>query len=169
MDGDRNETVGHEATVKGIGISVEEGDGSSGQGREQGIPAVIVEARGELLPIFVSTDQARSMQLALRGKPFDRPLTHDLLVDMVAEFGGAIDGIRIDDLADGTFYAKVDTEQYRDGERRDLVFDARPSDGIALALRVDCPITVSDPVLDEAAYPPGELDMHQLDDEADRW
>ena len=96
MDGDRNETVGHEATVKGIGISVEEGDGSSGQGREQGIPAVIVEARGELLPIFVSTDQARSMQLALRGKPFDRPLTHDLLVDMVAEFGGAIDGIRIE-------------------------------------------------------------------------
>jgi bifunctional DNase/RNase len=109
------------------------------------------------------------MQLALRGKPFDRPLTHDLLVDMVAEFGGAIDGIRIDDLADGTFYSKVDAEQYRNGERRDLVFDARPSDGIALALRVDCPITVSDPVLDEAAYPPGELDMHQLDDETDRW
>jgi bifunctional DNase/RNase len=168
MDSDRDETVGHEATVKGIGISVESGEDGGGQGREQGIPAVIVEARGELLPIFVSTDQARSMQLALRGKPFDRPLTHDLLVDMVAEFGGAIDGIRIDDLADGTFYSKVDAEQYRNGERRDLVFDARPSDGIALALRVDCPITVSDPVLDEAAYPPGELDIQKLDDETDR-
>lgn len=163
MNSDRDETVGHEATVQGIGISVE----SSREG--DGIPAVLVEARGEVLPIFVSTDQARSMQLALHGKPFDRPLTHDLLVDMVAEFGGAIDSVRIDDLAESTFYAKIDAEQYRSGERKQLVFDARPSDGIALALRVDCPITVSDTVLDEGAYPPDDLDMHQLDDEGDRW
>lgn len=161
MNHDRDETVGHDATVRGIGISVD--------GEGEGIPAVIVEARGELLPIFVSTDQARSMQLALRGKPFDRPLTHDLLVDMVAEFGGAIDSVRIDDLAESTFYAKIDAEQYRDGERKKLVFDARPSDGIAIALRVDCSITVSDAVLNEAAYPPGDLDMHQLDDEGDHW
>ena len=167
MDHDRGEPTGPEATVKGIGISVESETGGEGEG--QGIPAVIVEARGELLPIFVSTDQARSMQLALQGKPFDRPLTHDLLVDMVAEFGGAIDTIRIDDLAESTFYAKIDAEQYRDGERRKLTFDARPSDGIALALRVDCPITVSDTVLDEAAHSPDDLDMHRLDDESDRW
>jgi uncharacterized protein len=161
-DHDRDTTAGHEATVQGIGISVDDdGDG--------GIPAVVVEARGELLPIFVSTDQARSMQLALRGNPFDRPLTHDLLVDMVAEFGGAIDRVRVDELADGTFYAKIDAEQYRNGERRSLVFDARPSDGIALSLRVDCPVLVTGSVLDEAAYQPEQFDMHRLGESGDQW
>ena len=141
----------NEATVEGIGVGV--GDEGSGA------PVVVLHARDELLPIFVSSDQAQSMQLALDGEPFDRPLTHDLFVQMVAEFGGAIDRVRIDDLADGTFYAKVDTEQYHGGERADLVFDARPSDGIALALRVDCPILVSDTVLDDAGRPPEEFDI----------
>jgi bifunctional DNase/RNase len=141
----------NEATVEGVGVGV--GDEGSGA------PVVVLQARDELLPIFVSNDQAQSMQLALEGEPFDRPLTHDLFVEMVAEFGGAIDSVRIDDLADGTFYAKVDAEQYHGGERSDLVFDARPSDGIALALRVDCPIMVSDSVLDDAGRSPEEFDV----------
>ncbi|MEA5409266.1 bifunctional nuclease family protein [Haloarculaceae archaeon H-GB2-1] len=139
----------HEATVEGIGVGVsDEGPGA---------PVVLLRARDELVPIFVSTDQAQSMQLALDGEPFERPLTHDLMVDMVAEFGAAIDRVRIDDLADGTFYAKIDTEQYNGGERKEMVFDARPSDGIALALRVDCAIIVSDAVVDEAGRPPEEF------------
>ncbi|PSP32188.1 bifunctional nuclease family protein [Halobacteriales archaeon QH_10_67_22] len=139
----------HEATVEGVGVGV----GDEGRGN----PVVLLRAREELMPIFVSADQAQSMQHALDGTPFERPLTHDLFVDMVAEFGAAIDRVRIDDLADGTFYAKIDTEQYHGGERNDMVFDARPSDGIALALRVDCPIIVSDEVLDEAGRDPDEL------------
>jgi bifunctional DNase/RNase len=141
----------HEATVEGIGVGV--GDEGSGA------PVVVLRARDKLLPIFVSSDQAQSMQLAMDGEPFERPLTHDLFVEMIAEFGGAIDRVRIDDLADGTFYAKLDAEQYHGGERKDLVFDARPSDGVALALRVDCPILVSDEVLDEAGRPPEEFDV----------
>ena len=139
----------HEATVEGVGVGV----GDDGPG----LPVVLMRAREELIPIFVSADQAQSMQHALDGTPFERPLTHDLFVDMVAEFGAAIDRVRIDDLADGTFYAKIDTEQYTDEERTEMVFDARPSDGIALALRVDCPIIVSDEVLDEAGRDPDEL------------
>jgi bifunctional DNase/RNase len=136
----------HEATVEGVGIGVgEEGPGA---------PVVLLSARGEVVPIFVSSDQAQSMQLALEGEPFERPLTHDLLVEMVAEFGAAIDRVRIDDLADGTFYAKIDTEQYLEDRRKEMVFDARPSDGIAIALRVDCPLIVSDEVVDEAGQPP---------------
>jgi bifunctional DNase/RNase len=142
----------HEATVEGVGVGVSDEGG-------RGNPVVLLRAREELLPIFVSADQAQSMQHALDGTPFERPLTHDLFVDMVAEFGAAIDRIRIDDLADGTFYAKIDTEQYHGGERKDMVFDARPSDGIALALRVDCPILVSDEVLDEAGRDPDELGL----------
>ncbi|MFB6164883.1 MAG: bifunctional nuclease family protein [Haloarculaceae archaeon] len=141
----------HEATVEGIGVGV--GDEGSGA------PVVVLRARSELLPIFVSRDQAQSMQLAIEGEPFDRPLTHDLFVEIVAELGGAIDRVRIDDLADGTFYAKIDLEQYDGGERSELVFDARPSDGIALALRVDCPVLVSDSVLDAAGRSPEEFDV----------
>jgi len=149
----------HEATVEGVGVGV------SDEG-ERGNPVVLLRAREEILPIFVSPDQAQSMQHALDGTPFERPLTHDLFVDMVAEFGAAIDRIRIDDLADGTFYAKIDTEQYQGSERTDMVFDARPSDGIALALRVDCPILVSDEVLDAAGRDPDELGY--VDDERGR-
>jgi hypothetical protein len=112
-----------------------------------------------VVPIFVSGDQAQSIQLAFEGEPFDRPLTHDLLVEMVAELGGAVDRVRVDDLADGTFYAKVDAEEYREGERRELTFDARPSDAIALALRVECPIQVSGDVVDRAGRPPEEFDL----------
>ncbi len=143
----------HEATVEGVGVGVsEEGPGA---------PVVLLSARDELIPIFISSDQAQSMQLALEGEPFERPLTHDLFVEMVAEFGAAIDRVRIDDLSDGTFYAKIDAEQYAGGERKDAVFDARPSDGIALALRVDCPIIVSDSVVDEAGRPPDAFEAEE--------
>jgi len=140
----------HEATVEGVGVGVsEEGAGT---------PVVLLRARSEIIPIFVSTDQAQSMQLAIDGEPFERPLTHDLLVEMVAEFGGAIDRVRIDDLTDGTFYAKIDTEQYTQDRRKEMVFDARPSDGIAIALRVDCPLVVSEAIIEEAGRPPDEFD-----------
>lgn len=142
----------HDATVRGVAIADE----------DPGVPAVILEARDELLPIFVSGGQARSIQLALDGESFERPLTHDLVVDMVAEFGGAIDRVRIDDVGNGTFFGKLDAEQYHGGERRQCVFDVRPSDAIALALRVDCTIQVSDEVLDEAGYAPDEIDLGEL-------
>ncbi len=123
------------------------------------VPAVVLSARGEYLPIFVTTDQAQAIQLGLTGEPFERPLTHDLLVDVVTEFGGAIDGVRIDDLSDGTFYAKLDAERYENGHPQKFVFDARPSDAIAIAVRADCPVTVSDEVLDAAGRPPSAVDL----------
>ena len=146
----------HEAEVVGVGA----GSAPSGD-----VPAVILSARGEYVPIFVSGDQARSIGMALEGEPFDRPLTHDLLVDILTEFGGAIDSIRIDDLADGTFYAKVDAERYDDGQPRKFVFDARPSDAVALSVRVDCPILVSDEVLDRAGQPPSQFDIESDEDD----
>jgi hypothetical protein len=147
----------HEAEVKGIGVGVGE-DGSS-------VPAVILSAREEYLPIVITQDQAQAIQLALSGEPFERPLTHDLLVEMITEFGGAIDGIRIDDLADGTFYAKIDAERYEQGEPEKFVFDSRPSDAIALAVRVDCLIQVSDEILDLAGRAPEDFELGEVDDE----
>ncbi|MFB6090471.1 MAG: bifunctional nuclease family protein [Halobellus sp.] len=148
--------MNHPGEVEGIAVGID-ADGEN-------IPAVVVSAREEYLPIVVTADQARAIQLAISGEAFERPLTHDLLVEMLTEFGGAIDRVRIDDVADGTFYAKVDAERYERGQVREFVFDARPSDAIALAVRVDCPIEVSDAVLDEAGQPPDRFD---LDDSTD--
>ena len=139
--------MAHEATVSGLGVSVDD-EGS------EGAPVVVLRARGQALPIFISTDQAKSISHALDGRPFERPLTHDLFVEMLTEFGGAIDRVRIDDLSGSTFLAKIDAERYAGGERRELTFDARPSDVIAVALRVECPILVGEAVLDEAGRPP---------------
>ncbi|WP_129115779.1 bifunctional nuclease family protein [Halegenticoccus tardaugens] len=143
--------MNHTAEVEGIAVGVGP-DGAN-------VPAVVLSARGEYLPIFVTTDQAQAIQLGLTGEPFERPLTHDLLVDVVTEFGGAIDGVRIDDLSDGTFYAKLDAERYENGHPQKFVFDARPSDAIAIAVRADCPVTVSDEVLDAAGRPPSAVDL----------
>lgn len=145
----------HEATVEGVGVSVDNDD--------MGVPAAIVVARDEILPILISPSQAKAIQYAIEGIPLERPFTHDLLVEVVTDFGGAIDRVRIDDLADGTFYAKVDIELFREGTRDRFVYDARPSDGIALALRVDCPIYVDDVVLDAAGIAPEELKIEGLD------
>jgi len=134
--------MAHTAAVRGVAVSV----------RENGerIPVVLLDADDAVVPIFVSKDQAQSMEHAIEGTPFERPLTHDLLVEMITEFGGAVDRVRIDALREQTFFAKIDAEQYRDGERRELTFDARPSDAIALALRIDCPIELADEVVEEA-------------------
>ncbi len=137
----------HEATVRGLGIGVD------GEGAED-TPVVVLRAREEAIPIFISVDQAKSISHAMEGAPFERPLTHDLFIEMLTEFGGAIDRVRIDGLSENTFLAKIDAEKYVDGERSTVTFDARPSDALALALRVECPILVEDGVLEEAGRPP---------------
>ena len=147
----------HEAEVVGLGVGVND-QGSN-------VPAVVLSARDEYLPIVITTDQARAIQLALSGEPFERPLTHDLLVEMVTEFGGAVDGVRIDDLADGTFYAKIDAERYENGHPERFVFDARPSDAVALAVRVDCPIVIGDAVLDAAGQSAEDVELEGLDED----
>ena len=132
----------HDAEVAAVGA------GMAPDGEE--VPVVVLAAREEYLPIFVTPDQAQSIALAMEGEPFERPLTHDLLVNVLTEFGGAIDRVRIDDLADGTFYAKIDVERYDEGRPERFVFDARPSDAIALAVRTDCEIVIGSSVLDDA-------------------
>lgn len=148
--------MNNSAEVKAVGVSVDE--------EGMGAPAVVLEARDELLPIFVGPGQARSIEEARQNLPVERPMTHDLLVEMITDFGGAFDRVRIDDLAGGTFYAKIDAELIRHGERQQKVFDARPSDAIALAVRVDCPITVTDDVLDQAGLPADALEVDDVDD-----
>jgi bifunctional DNase/RNase len=148
--------MGHEGRIEGIGVAVDEGTDR--------VPAVIIAADDRYIPIMVTPDQARAIHLGMHGNSFERPLTHDLLVEMVTDLGGAIDQVRIDALRGGTFLAKVDTEQYREGSVQARVFDARPSDAIAIAVRADCPIEVAAEVVAAAGQDPEELDLLDPDD-----
>jgi bifunctional DNase/RNase len=150
-------TMSHVAEITGIAT----GDTPSGEE----VPAALLRAREEYLPIFVTDDQADAIRRGLAGDPFERPLTHDLLVNMVTEYGGAFDRVRIDDLQEGTFYAKIDAQRYEAGEPEPLTFDARPSDAVAIAVRTDCPIEVTDDVLDAAGRSGEELGVDNVEDE----
>ncbi|MFB6132609.1 MAG: bifunctional nuclease family protein [Halanaeroarchaeum sp.] len=137
----------HEATVRGVAVTDE----------DERVPAVLLDVMDEVVPVFVTGDQAQSIQIALSAETFERPLTHELFVEMLTEFGGAVDRVRIDELTDGTFYGKLDLERYGEGERTELSFDVRPSDAIAIAVRVDAPIYVADEVVDAAGQPPESI------------
>lgn len=141
--------MAYEATIRGIGVGVGAGGAES--------PAVLLEARGELVPIFIDPGQAQAIEHGRQGIPADRPLTHDLFVDVLEDLGETLDRVRIDAIEGGTFYAKLDFSVERGNEQESIVHDARPSDGIALAVRVDCPITIADAVIDEAGRNPDRL------------
>lgn len=144
----------HEAEIRGIGISWCE----SGMAT----PVVILTAKERYVPIFISPDQAQSIQFELQEERSERPLTHDLLLEIITELGGALDKIIIDDLSGGTFYAKIHLQRYVDGKSNSFAFDARPSDAIAIAIRADCPILLSESVLDAAGQSIGDLILQEF-------
>ena len=98
----------------------------------------------KLLPIWIGPAEARAIQVELDGNQSPRPLTHDLLVSTIASLRGRVTRIVINDLIEGTFYATIDIDTPR-GMRH---IDARPSDAIAVAVRVKCPLFVDGGALD---------------------
>jgi bifunctional DNase/RNase len=98
------------------------------------------------LPIIIGAFEAQAIALELEKIEPPRPMTHDLLREMADQLGAHIDEVMIDELRDGTFYAKIRCE--RAGNT--FLLDARPSDAVALAVRASCPIMVSPQVLQEA-------------------
>ena len=108
-------------------------------------PIVLLRERegGRYLPIWVGAVEATAIAYAQQGIVPPRPLTHDLLRDILAALGVTLAEVRITSLEDGVFYAVL---VFSNG----VEVSARPSDAIALALRVDAPIRGADAVLDEA-------------------
>lgn len=98
------------------------------------------------LPIIIGTFEAQAIALELEHIKPPRPMTHDLLRSVIQGFGSYVKSVLISELRDGTFFAQVVLES--DGSEIEL--DARPSDAIALAIRFDSPIYVSESVLAEA-------------------
>ena len=113
------------------------------------IPVVVLrELEGErrLLPIFIGQPEATAIAFALDGVVTQRPMTHDLMRDLIEQLGASVERVVITHLDEGTFYAEVHLET---GETS-LQVSSRPSDAMALALRIDCPIYATDELLDEA-------------------
>jgi bifunctional DNase/RNase len=101
------------------------------------------------LPIWISQEQARAIMFALERQAPPRPLTHDLLVNMLQQWEMTLERIVIHSLQDSTFFAVL---KIRRGEEFKEI-DARPSDAIALALRLDAPIWVMEEVVADASIP----------------
>ena len=109
---------------------------------------VLKEKDGEmLLPVVIGLPEIHAIKLKLSGIKPPRPLTHDLLKNIIAELGATLKQIVIDRLENQTFYAKL---VLREQSGQEIKVDARPSDSIALALRADVPIFVEETVLEEA-------------------
>ena len=102
------------------------------------------------LPIWIGSFEAQAIATKISGNPLGRPLTHDLMATAFGDLGVSVKRIVVARLADQVFYARLYVKQ--DG--RDLDFDARPSDAIALAVRVECPIFVASEVMETAGIIP---------------
>jgi uncharacterized protein len=106
---------------------------------------VLEEADGpRLLPIWIGLYEGGSIGMALAGQKFPRPLTHDLMLKVVEELEAHVTKIAITELRDSTFFAEIHFEQ---GNRK-FIMDARPSDSVAVAVRVRCPIYVAEDVFE---------------------
>ena len=105
------------------------------------------------LPIIIGASEAQSIALEMEGIKPPRPLTHDLMKNIITSFGAELTDIIIDDLRDGTFFAKLNIDNQ--------MIDSRPSDAIALAVRYGVQIYVAAPVMDEAAFIPEDEDDEQ--------
>jgi hypothetical protein len=128
-------------------------------------PIVVLKDEEEkfFLPIWVGIFEANAIALQLENVTTPRPMTHDLLRNMISELNARVIRVVINDLRDSTFFAQI---RLLTGEKT-LELDARPSDAIALALRTEAPIFVAQTVLDQAQTisPDGE----DQDEKVKKW
>ena len=136
--------------------------------RSTNSPVVVLrEVEGtRVLPIWIGPGEANAIAVELAGVKFGRPLTHDLLKQVIVGLGGELRKVLVTSVRDSTYFAELHI--HRDGHDVFLV-DARPSDSIALALRLKAPIYAAESLLDlvspdaiEMRPEPGPLDADAL-------
>ncbi len=123
-------------------------------------PVVLLQQSGSnrYLPIWVGTVEATAIAFALEGVTPPRPMTHDLIKEMLGVLGDVLTEVRITDLTDGVFYANLVFESGKE-------IGCRPSDAIALALRTGATIVGADDVLAEASVEIEEESAEQPDEQ----
>jgi len=113
-------------------------------------PVVLLKDRDskKALPIWIGDAEAISIAFGLQTEDFPRPLTHALMKSVIDELQASIDRVVIKSVKDGTYYASI---YVRDGRGEELEFDARPSDSLALSLRAQCPVFISEDVFESGS------------------
>jgi uncharacterized protein len=147
-----------EVTVQSLGLD-----------RSSNTPVVILQERDgpRVLPIWIGPGEASSIAMELAGMNFSRPLTHDLFASAINGLGGALKRVNITKVVENTYYAEMIIT--RDGELFSL--DARPSDSIAIALRMNASIFTTDDLLEHTSIEISEAsdfeagDMEELEPE----
>lgn len=125
------------------------------------MPVVVItdaEEKG-FIPILIGPAEAQAISIQMEGMKPPRPITHDLLKNMLDTLNTKVDRVVISDLKDETYFAKIYVKS-RDGE---MEVDARPSDAIALALRSDSPIYVSEEVAAKALVANKPIDDDEME------
>ena len=123
---------------------------------------VLKEREGpRYLAIVIGTAEADAIAVKLQDRKVSRPLTHDLLREVVETLGAAVKHVAVTRLVDQTYFARIVVEA--DGRTFDV--DSRPSDAIALAVRVEVPIFVEGDVLDQAGFEPDREESDEQEPE----
>lgn len=140
------------------------------QAGEHQYPLVLLRHESRVLPILVGIPEASAIQLGLLREKTPRPMTHDLICNLLAGLRAKLQSVTIYRLENDTFFAHLNIEQ-RNAQghvEQILRIDTRPSDGIAIAVRVGCPIFVAEEVMDRAAQDASILSAGEDPDEPDR-
>ncbi|MCU4184703.1 bifunctional nuclease family protein [Acidiferrimicrobium sp. IK] len=114
-------------------------------------PILLLQETGEgnrTLPIYIGSSEAQAIAYALQGVVTPRPMTHDLMKDMLDEMGATVDCVVITELRERTFYAEVRLRL----NGRQVSVSARPSDAVALAVRASATIFAEDALVDAEGY-----------------
>jgi bifunctional DNase/RNase len=101
----------------------------------------------KFLPIWIGHPEAAAILMKLQGASTPRPMTHDLLADMLEQLDAEVTRITVTELRDNTFYASITVQQ----NGSEIEIDSRPSDAIAIAVRSDAPIFAAERVIEESA------------------
>ncbi len=121
------------------------------------------EGARRVLPIFIGGPEATAIAFALEEVVTPRPMTHDLMRDLLDDLGASVESVVVTELRDRTFFAEIELHA-ADGVHR---VSSRPSDAIALAVRIGTPIYASEEVLDEAAFPADDEGEEPVEEEAE--
>ena len=121
-----------------------------------------VTGRRRVVPIYIGGPEAHAIDLALSGTPTARPMTHDLMREVIEGLGAALERVVITELREGTFYAEL---FLRDGAGGVQTLSARPSDAVALAARTGSPIFAEEALIDEAGIEESESAEGEGDEE----
>lgn len=134
-------------------------------------PVVLLRHEDQVLPIVVGIAEAAAIHQGLMDEKIGRPMTHDLIRNLLAGLRGDLKSITIYKLENATFYAHLNIEQTNAAGQVEQVLriDSRPSDAVAIAVRVGCPIYVAEQVMEEAGQDVSILSASEDQDDQDEF